>query len=92
MNSPTTSAETSANEGPSAIMQAHIARQPIVDRKQQIVGYELFAREGGNWPRFHAAVAQLAKLPKPERLAKLRALEEQAGQAAQGDAVEPKAR
>ena len=52
----------------------------------------LFAREGGNWPRFHAAVAQLAKLPKPERLAKLRALEEQAGQAAQGDSVEPKAR
>ena len=52
----------------------------------------LFAREGGNWPRFHAAVAQLAKLPKPERLAKLRALGEQAGQAAQGDAVEPKAR
>ena len=52
----------------------------------------LFAREGGNWPRFHAAVAQLAKLPKPERLAKLRALEEQAGQAARGDSVEPKAR
>lgn len=52
----------------------------------------LFAREGGNWPRFHAAVAQLAKLPKSERLAKLRALEEQAGQNAQGDSVEPKAR
>ena len=52
----------------------------------------LFAREGGNWPRFHAAVAQLAKLPKPERLAKLRALEEQAGQTAQSDSVEPKAR
>ena len=55
----------------------------------------LFAREGDNWPRFHAAVAQLAKLPKPERLAKLRALAEQfgpAGQAAQGDSVEPKAR
>ena len=52
----------------------------------------LFAREGGNWPRFHAAVAQLAKLPKSERLAKLRALEEQAGQTAQGDSVEPKAR
>ena len=55
----------------------------------------LFAREGGNWPRFHAAVAQLAKLPKPERLAKLRALAEQfgpAGQAARGDSVEPKAR
>ncbi len=55
----------------------------------------LFAREGGNWPRFHAAVAQLAKLPKPERLAKLWALAEQfgpAGQAARGDSVEPKAR
>ena len=52
----------------------------------------LFAREGGNWPRFHAAVAQLAKLPKPERLAKLRALEEQAEQTAQSDSVEPKAR
>ena len=52
----------------------------------------LFAQEGRNWPRFHAAVAQLAKLPKPERLAKLRALGEQFGQAAQGDSVEPKAR
>ena len=52
----------------------------------------LFAREGDNWPRFHAAVAQLAKLPKSERLAKLRALEEQAEQTAQGDSVEPKAR
>ena len=55
----------------------------------------LFAQEGRNWPRFHAAVAQLAKLPKPERLAKLRALAEQfgpAGQAARGDSVEPKAR
>ncbi len=45
MNSPTTSPETSQTDGPSAIMHAHIARQPIVDRKQQIVGYELFARE-----------------------------------------------
>ncbi len=27
------------------IGQAHIARQPIVDRKQQLVAYELFARE-----------------------------------------------
>lgn len=45
MNSPTTTSEVSQTDGPSAIMHAHIARQPIVDRKQQIVGYELFARE-----------------------------------------------
>ena len=32
----------------------------------------LFAREGHDWPRFHAAVAQLAQLPKAERLARLR--------------------
>ena len=35
----------------------------------------LFVREGSDWPRFHAAVAQLAKLPKAERLAQLRALD-----------------
>ena len=52
----------------------------------------LFAREGGNWPRFHAAVAQLASLPRPERLAKLRALEAQTGQPPQPDPVAPKAR
>ena len=34
----------------------------------------LFAREGSDWPRFHAAVARLGKLPKAERLAQLRAL------------------
>jgi len=45
MNSPITLPDTDASEAHSAVMQAHIARQPIVDRKQQIVGYELFARE-----------------------------------------------
>ncbi len=44
----------------------------------------LFAREGHDWPRFHAAVAQLAKLPKGERLAQLRALEAGALQAGRG--------
>ncbi|MFT3778230.1 MAG: aminopeptidase [Ottowia sp.] len=34
----------------------------------------LFAREGGDWPRFHAAVRALARLPRAERLAQLRAL------------------
>ncbi|MBN2691824.1 MAG: EAL domain-containing protein [Burkholderiaceae bacterium] len=58
MNSPTTSPETSQTDGPSAIMHAHIARQPIVDRKQQIVGYELFARESSTAeqaPAHHSA-------------------------------------
>lgn len=34
----------------------------------------LFAREGADWRRFHEAVAELAKLPKPERDAVLRQL------------------
>lgn len=34
----------------------------------------LFAREGRDWARFHAAVAALAKLPKPQRDAALDAL------------------
>ena len=34
----------------------------------------LFAREGSDWPRFHAAVQALAKLPQPEGEAALKAL------------------
>lgn len=33
----------------------------------------LFAQVGGDWPRFHAAVAELAQLPKAERLSRLNA-------------------
>jgi EAL and modified HD-GYP domain-containing signal transduction protein len=58
MNSPITSPETDAPEAQSAVTQAHIARQPIVDRKQQIVGYELFARESStaeHAPAMHSA-------------------------------------
>lgn len=40
-----------------------------------VPGFEaLFAREGGSWPKFHAAVAALAALPKAERDAALRQL------------------
>ncbi len=45
----------------------------------------LFARESSDWPRFHAAVAALAKLPKAERLAKLRALAPLIAQAGQDE-------
>ncbi|MDR2153996.1 MAG: aminopeptidase [Burkholderiaceae bacterium] len=39
-----------------------------------VPGFEaLFMREGGDWPRFHAAVRELAGLPKAERLARLTA-------------------
>lgn len=34
----------------------------------------LFAREGGDWPRFYAAVRALGELPRDERDARLRAL------------------
>ncbi len=44
----------------------------------------LFVREGSDWPRFHAAVAALAKLPKAERLAQLRALAPVTAQAQAG--------
>ncbi|MDY0331395.1 MAG: HDOD domain-containing protein [Thiomonas sp.] len=47
MNSALTPPQSDSPEAQGAVMQAHIARQPIVDRKQQIVGYELFARESG---------------------------------------------
>jgi predicted aminopeptidase len=37
-----------------------------------VPGFEaLFAREGHDWPRFHAAVRALAQLPKPQRRAQL---------------------
>ena len=40
-----------------------------------VPGFEaLFAREGGDWPRFHAAVRELARRPRAERLAQLRAV------------------
>ena len=39
------------------------------------IGFErLFAQEGRDWPRFHAAVAQLAALPAAERDAYLKRL------------------
>lgn len=44
-----------------------------------VPGFEaLFAREGGDWARFHAAVAELARLPADERLARLQVLQESA--------------
>ncbi len=40
-----------------------------------VPGFEaLFAQGGGDWPRFHAAVRELSRLPKAERQARLRAL------------------
>ena len=40
-----------------------------------VPGFEaLFAQQGRDWPRFHAAVQQLADLPQAERDAQLRAL------------------
>ena len=36
----------------------------------------LFAREGSDWPRFHAAVRELARAPKAERQARLQALDD----------------
>jgi predicted aminopeptidase len=43
---------------------------------QQVPAFEaLFEREGRDWPRFHAAVQRLARLPKAERDAALAALE-----------------
>jgi predicted aminopeptidase len=38
-----------------------------------VPGFEaLFRREGGDWERFYAAAKDLAKLPKPERHARLK--------------------
>ncbi|MDD4887518.1 MAG: diguanylate phosphodiesterase, partial [Thiomonas sp.] len=45
MNNTAHSPDTTLPDAQGAVMHAHIARQPLVDRKQQIVGYELFARE-----------------------------------------------
>ena len=40
-----------------------------------VPGFEaLFGQVGGDWPRFHAAVRELARLPKPERQARLHTL------------------
>ena len=40
-----------------------------------VPGFEaLFAQAGGDWPRFHAAVRELARQPQAERQARLRAL------------------
>ncbi|QTD45062.1 aminopeptidase [Ottowia testudinis] len=44
-----------------------------------VPGFEaLFEREGRDWPRFHAAVRQLAGAPMAERQARLKALEDEA--------------
>ena len=45
----------------------------------------LFAREGGNWPRFFAAAQVLGQLPRAERDAALRALTPASAMAAQRD-------
>lgn len=52
---------------------ASFALQAAYD--EWVPGFEaLFAQEGRDWPRFHAAVQQLADLPQAERDAQLRAL------------------
>ena len=48
----------------------------------------LFAQVGGDWPRFHAAVRDLARQPKAERQAQLRTLADTA--TARDDAVAPR--
>ena len=49
---------------------------------QQVPAFEaLFEREGRDWPRFHAAVKDLAARPKAERDAALAALTARAGAA-----------
>ncbi len=60
MTSTSTPQHDVADQAQGAIAQAHIARQPIVDRKQQIIGYELFARESSTAeqaPKEHSAEA-----------------------------------
>lgn len=45
-----------------------------------VPGFEaLFAQEGGDWPRFHAAVAELARLPREERRKRLKEMGRAAG-------------
>ena len=52
---------------------ASFALQAAYD--EWVPGFEaLFAQQGRDWPRFHAAVQQLAALPAAERDAQLRAL------------------
>ena len=54
-----------------------------------VPGFEaLFAREGGDWPRFHAAVRDLARQPKAERQAQLRTLADTA--TARDEATSPR--
>lgn len=61
---PSMDSATAPDDGAS-ITQTHIARQPIVDRKQQLVGYELFAREtatSAEAPTTHSAESDSALL------------------------------
>lgn len=56
-----------------AANNASFGVQAVYD--ELVPGFEaLFEREGANWPRFHAAVRALARLPRAERQAELRAL------------------
>ena len=41
----TVTAPAPVSESDNTTSHAHVARQPIVDRKQQLIGYELYARE-----------------------------------------------
>ena len=54
-----------------------------------VPGFEaLFAQVGGDWPRFHAAVRDLARQPKAERQAQLRTLADTA--TARDEATSPR--
>lgn len=58
MNSALTPPQAAASNATGTVMHTHIARQPIVDRKQQIIGYELFARDSAtaqSAPAHHSA-------------------------------------
>lgn len=55
-----------------------------------VPGFEaLFMREGRDWPRFFAAVQQLASRPAAERLAQLQALSAQAASTQQAQTATP---
>lgn len=55
---------------------ASFALQAAYD--EWVPGFErLFAQEGRSWPRFHAAVQQLADLPQAERVVRLKTLSAQ---------------
>jgi EAL and modified HD-GYP domain-containing signal transduction protein len=45
MNDTVSPPPAAASDASGAVMHTYIARQPIVDRKQHIIGYELFARD-----------------------------------------------